>query len=230
MVTVTSLRRRANARAYPSISAASEAKPEDGGGVGVSSSRNRAGSVWSEPYTAVEDLSTKVRTSGDCWQAASSCIAPMTFCSFMRARPPAAPGPASVAMCTTVSTAVVVTILDTSGLRMSARTNSVRSSRTVGSCTSTPMISVMVGSASSCWASRPARVLEMPVMSTRRSPASPASVGVTFASSSRPRVQRASEPDHVRGAAAGRGVAGVAQPWLASGRSIASGSTTWACR
>ena len=53
-------------------------------------------------------------------------MVPMTFISFIDARPPAARGSAVMFRCTTVSTAAVAITLAISGLRMSARTNSVR--------------------------------------------------------------------------------------------------------
>ncbi len=65
---------------------------------------------------------------GAFWQAASSCIVPMTLISFIAVRPPAPSGVAMTFMCTTVSTSAGAMTLAISGLRMSARTNSVRPS------------------------------------------------------------------------------------------------------
>ena len=58
------------------------------------------------------------------WQAASSCIVPMTLISFIDTRPPACTGVERTPMWTTVSTPAAAMTLPMIGLRMSARTNS----------------------------------------------------------------------------------------------------------
>ena len=60
----------------------------------------------------------------DFWQAASSCIVPMTLISFCGVRPPTKVGVAMTFMCTTVSTPELSMTRPIIGLRMSARTNS----------------------------------------------------------------------------------------------------------
>ena len=72
--------------------------------MGVIDSSNSAGSRGLDPYTAVVDLSTIRRTDGAFWHAASSCIVPMTFISFIAVRPPDEPGLAESEAWTTVST------------------------------------------------------------------------------------------------------------------------------
>jgi len=166
--TSTSLRRRPKARTYASTSAASLPNPYFGGVREGTSSRKLTGSVCSEPYTAVDDLRTKRRTLGAFWQAAKSCIAPMTLISFMRARPPAARGVDAVLRWSTVSISEASITRDTSGLRTSARTNSVRRRSAWGSRTSTPMISRTSSRCSRARATRPASWPATPVMSTRR--------------------------------------------------------------
>src|SRR3712207_2216322 len=83
----------------------------------------------------------------------------MTLSSFIGTRPPEPAGVELMFMCTTVSTLAAVTTLPISGLRMSARTNSVRPSRRsiagVGGTVSTPMTRSMAGSAASSAASAP---------------------------------------------------------------------------
>ena len=73
--------------------------------LGSMSSVNIAGSCG---RGAVDRRSTTSRpaccTLGAFWQAASSCIVPMTLISFIAVRPPALPGVAMTLMCTTVST------------------------------------------------------------------------------------------------------------------------------
>ena len=73
----------------------------------------------------VEDFSTSLVTDSAFWQAASSCIVPMTLTSFITVRPPALPGCGETLMCTTVSTFALAMTFEMTGLRMSARTNSV---------------------------------------------------------------------------------------------------------
>src|SRR6185312_12755564 len=111
---------------------------------------------------------TSCRTDADFWQAASSCMVPMTFISFIDARPPAARGTAVMLRCTTVSTAAVAITLAISGLRMSARTNSVRPSGSSrgGGTVSTPMIRSIEGSSASSAASLPPRWRLTPVTRT----------------------------------------------------------------
>ena len=82
---------------------------------------------------------------GAFWQAASSCIVPMTLISFWETRPPADSGVAMTFMCTTVSTSAWAMILPIIGLRMSARTNSAPPMSCGGGMTSTPMTRVDAG-------------------------------------------------------------------------------------
>ena len=88
-------------------------------------------------------MTTSLRMLGAFWHAASSCIVPMTLISFIAVRPPAPSGVAMTFMCTTVSTDACAMTLAISGLRMSARTNSVRPSALAasggGGTVSTPM-------------------------------------------------------------------------------------------
>src|SRR3954454_24805304 len=83
----------------------------------------------------------------------------MTLSSFIGPRPPEPAGVELMFMCTTVSTAAVLMILPISGLRMSARTNSVRPRRrrssADGGTVSTPMTRSMAGSRASSAASAP---------------------------------------------------------------------------
>ena len=85
---------------------------------------NLAGSRGDAPYTETELCTTSFRKVSAFWQAASNCIVPMTLISFIEERPPALPGVATIAMCTTVSTPRVAITLAITGLRMSARTKS----------------------------------------------------------------------------------------------------------
>src|SRR4026208_436684 len=55
---------------------------------------------------------------GAFWQAARSCIVPMTLSSFIVPRPPALPGVAMTLMCTTVSTFSLAITFATTRLRM----------------------------------------------------------------------------------------------------------------
>src|ERR687890_1020611 len=83
----------------------------------------------------------------------------MTLSSFIGPRPPEPAGGELMFMCTTVSTPAVLMTLPISGLRMSARTNSVRprrrSSSADGGTVSTPMTRSMAGSRASSAASAP---------------------------------------------------------------------------
>src|SRR5919107_5425770 len=141
------------------MSSLSRAKPPGGPRRACIFSVKTAGSREDAPYTALVDLSTKRRTDGARWQAASSCIVPMTLSSFIGPRPPEPAGVELMFMCTTVSTPAVLMTLPISGLRMSARTNSVRprrrSSSADGGTVSTPMTRSMAGSRASSAASAP---------------------------------------------------------------------------
>ena len=83
----------------------------------------------------------------------------MTLSSFIGVRPPEPAGVELMFMCTTVSTDAAAITLPISGLRMSARTNSVRPSRRSiagdGGTVSTPMTRPIEGSAASSAASAP---------------------------------------------------------------------------
>jgi hypothetical protein len=119
---------------------------------GAVCSVNTAGSAALEPYTAVVDFTTTRLTVSDFWQAASSCIEPMTFSSLVGVRPtPRALD--TTELCTTVSTWAWASTRAISGLRMSARTNSVRpraaSSSGPGGIVSTPITRSTEGSAAS---------------------------------------------------------------------------------
>src|SRR4051812_12338968 len=97
-------------------------------------------------------------------------MVPMTLSSFIGVRPPAFAGEELMFMWTTVSTDAAVMTLPINGLRMSARTNSVRPSRRSISCdggtVSTPMIRSMVRSAASSAASAPPNHRLTPVTRT----------------------------------------------------------------
>ena len=84
-------------------------------------------------------------------------MVPMTLISFIAVRPPAPNGVAMTLMCTTVSTCADAMTLAMIGLRMSARTNSVRPTSCRGGTTSTPMTRSTEESACSSEASRPPR-------------------------------------------------------------------------
>ena len=103
------------------------------------SSVNIAGSRLLAPYTVVVDFTTRCCTLGAFWQAARSCIVPMTLSSFIVLRPPALPGVAMTLMWTTVSTSSLAMTLAITGLRMSARTNETSPMSPRGGTTSTPM-------------------------------------------------------------------------------------------
>ena len=49
---------------------------------------NSTGSCALEPYTSDVDFTITRRTDGAFWQAANSCIAPITLSSFNAALPP----------------------------------------------------------------------------------------------------------------------------------------------
>ena len=113
------------------------------------SSVNIAGSRLLAPYMVVVDFTTRCWTLGAFWQAARSCIVPMTLSSFIVPRPPALPGVEMTLMCTTVSTFSLAITLAITGLRMSARTNETSPTSPRGGTTSTPMTRSTVGSAAS---------------------------------------------------------------------------------
>src|SRR3954449_10005434 len=135
------------------------AKPPEGTRLACMFSVKTAGSREDAPYTALVDFSTNRRTEGARWQAARSCIVPMTLSSFIGPRPPLPAGVELMFMCTTVSTEAVPMTLPISGLRMSARTNSVRPRRRRtsgdGGTVSTPMTRSMERSRASSAASAP---------------------------------------------------------------------------
>src|SRR3954451_5688276 len=141
------------------MSRLSFANPPDGTRRACIASVKTAGSREEAPYTALVDFSTNRRTDGARWHAARSCIVPMTLSSFIGPRPPAVAGVELMFMWTTVSTDAAPMTLPISGLRMSARTNSVRPSRRsiagAGGTVSTPMTRSMEGSAASSAASAP---------------------------------------------------------------------------
>src|ERR687894_2496751 len=141
------------------MSRLSRAKPPEGTRRACIASVKTAGSREDAPYTALLDLSRSRRTDAARWQAARSCIVPMTLSSFIGPRPPDPAGVELMFMCTTVSTAAVAMTLPIIGLRMSARTNSVRPSRRSisgdGGTVSTPMTRSMARSRASSAASAP---------------------------------------------------------------------------
>ena len=130
------------------------------------SSVNIAGSRLLAPYIVVVDFTTRCWTLGAFWQAARSCIVPMTLSSFIVPRPPALPGVEMTLMCTTVSTFSLAITLAITGLRMSARTNETSPTSPRGGTTSTPMTRSTVGSAASARAERRPRSRETPVTRT----------------------------------------------------------------
>src|SRR5919112_2544915 len=152
------------------MSTLSGATPPEGTRRACMASVNTAGSREEAPYTALVDLSTSRFTDDARWHAASSCIVPMTLSSFIGVRPPARAGVALMFMCTTVSTDADAMTLAISGLRMSARTNSVRPSRRSmtgdGGTVSTPMTRPIDGSFASSAASAPPSHRLTPVTST----------------------------------------------------------------
>ena len=110
---------------------------------------NITGSCALDPYTSDVDFSTTRRTDGAFWQAANSCIAPITLISFNAARPPDRGAYDAAAACTTVSTSPLRITLAMNGLRMSARTNSARPIRRsmslLGAIASTAMTRLING-------------------------------------------------------------------------------------
>ncbi len=102
------------------------------------------------------------------WQAASSCIVPMTLISFIDTRPPACTGVESTPMWTTVSTPAAAMTLPMIGLRMSARTNSAPPMSERGGTMSTPTTRSIPGSWDRIRAMRLPRWRETPVTSTTR--------------------------------------------------------------
>ena len=76
-------------------------------------------------------------------------MVPMTLISFIVDRPPACLGVAMTPMCTTVSTPASPMTLAITGLRMSARTNSVPGIGASGATTSTPITREIDGSSAS---------------------------------------------------------------------------------
>ena len=81
----------------------------------------------------------------------------MTLISFIAVRPPAPNGVAITLRCATVSTFAEAITLAMIGLRMSARTNSVRPTSVFGGSTSTPITRSIDVSSDSFAASRPPR-------------------------------------------------------------------------
>ncbi len=72
------------------MSRMSRANAPRGTARGSVSSVNTAGSRNEAPYAAVDERTHELAQAGRrAWAAASSCIVPMTFCSFIAARPPA---------------------------------------------------------------------------------------------------------------------------------------------
>lgn len=125
-----------------------------------------AGSRGPAPYTVVEDLTTSLATPDAFWQAASSCMVPMTLISFIDERPPALPGVATTPVWTTVSTPSAAITFAITGLRMSARTNRTRPSSARGGTTSTPSTVPIAGSSASLRAQRAPASRETPVTIT----------------------------------------------------------------
>ena len=130
------------------------------------SSVNIAGSRLLAPYTVVEDLTTSVRSPGARWQAASSCIVPITLSSFIVFRPPALPGVEMTLMWTTVSTSSLTMTFAMTGLRMSARTKETSPMSPRGGTASTPTTRSTDGSAAAARANRRPRSRETPVTRT----------------------------------------------------------------
>ena len=93
-------------------------------------------------------------------------MVPMTLISFIATRPPADIGVAMTFRCATVSTWAWAITLATTGLRMSARTNSAPPIECGGGTTSTPMTRSIPGWDSSRSANRPPRYLDTPVTRT----------------------------------------------------------------
>src|SRR3712207_4139366 len=141
------------------MSRLSLAKPPAGMRRACIASVNTAGSRDEAPYTALVDFSTNRRTDGARWQAASSCIVPMTLSSFIGVRPPEPAGVGPMFICPTGSTAAQAMTFAISGVRMSARTNSGRPRRRSSACdggtVSTPMTRPIDGSFASSAANAP---------------------------------------------------------------------------
>src|SRR3954453_10423111 len=130
------------------------------------SSVNIAGSRLLAPYTVEVDFTTRSRMPGAFWQAARSCIVPMTLSSFIVPRPPALPGVAMMLMWTTVSTSSLAITLAITGLRMSARTKATSPMSSRGGTASTPTTRSTSGSAARRRANRRPRSRETPVTRT----------------------------------------------------------------
>src|SRR5688572_10947833 len=134
------------------------------------SSVNTAGSRELDPYTALVDFTMSFCTFGDFWHAASSCMVPMTFISFIAVRPVGPAGLAVTDAWTTVSTFAVEMTLLISGLRMSARSDSalpiVRRRSRGGGSVSTPSTRSMFGLAANRAARWPPRKRLTPVTRT----------------------------------------------------------------
>src|SRR6478672_10603043 len=132
------------------------------------SSVNIAGSRLLAPYTVVVDFTTRCCSPGAFWQAARSCIVPMTLSSFIVVRPPALPGVEITLMWTTVSTSSFAMTFAMTGLRMSARTKETSPMSPRGGTASTPMTRSMDGSPVAARAKRRPMSREIPVTSTTR--------------------------------------------------------------
>ena len=102
------------------------------------SSVKNSGALGSAPYIAAEPRTTIVRTVSVFSHAASSCSEPITLMSCSCAGALPGSGTSSTSQWTTVSTSVCGSSLESSGLRMSARMNSVRSRSAAGGRTSSP--------------------------------------------------------------------------------------------
>src|SRR3954464_2709891 len=141
------------------MSRLSLAKPPAGTRRACIDSVKTAGARGLAPETAPVGLSTSRWTAEERWHAASNCMVPMTLSSFIDARPPALAGVRLMFMCTTVSTDADSITFPITGLRMSARTNSVRPRRRstswAGGTVSTPMTRSTAGSAASSAANAP---------------------------------------------------------------------------
>src|SRR5215212_45677 len=125
-----------------------------------------AGSRLLAPYTVEVDFTTRSRMPGDFWQAARSCMVPITLSSFIVPRPPAVPGVAMTLMWTTVSTSSLAITLAITGLRMSARTNETSPMSSRGGIASMPTTRSTPGSAARRRAKRRPRSRETPVTRT----------------------------------------------------------------
>src|SRR6478752_9091205 len=130
------------------------------------SSVNIAGSRLLAPYTVVVDFTTRERSPGAFWHAASSCIVPMTLSSFIVFLPPALPGVEMMLMWTTVSTSSLTMTFAITGLRMSARTKETSPMSPRGGTASMPMTRATAGSSAAARANRRPRSRETPVTRT----------------------------------------------------------------